>query len=244
MLVWALLRTPRWMIATVVVTLVCGVFVSLGNWQLRRHHERAAENTVIAARMVNEPLDLAVLIRAAGEDVDSLAFHPVRVTGEFEPDHEILVRSQVAGDRAGFHVVTPLVTAEAGTVLVNRGWVPLAVERPPVEGAPPPSGPVTVEGVARVTQTRPVVGPTEPEGRLTVVARIDLERLSQQFDDLAPVWVQQTDPAGTPVPVRLPLPATDDPGPHLPYAVQWYSFAVIGVVGYALLIRRALRTGS
>jgi cytochrome oxidase assembly protein ShyY1 len=79
---------------------------------------------------------------------------------------------------------------------------------------------------------------------LRIVARIDLARLDQQFDDLVPVWIQQTDDVLDPLPVRVAVPVTDDPGPHLPYAFQWYSFAVITAVGYGVLIRRALRTSS
>jgi surfeit locus 1 family protein len=113
-----------------------------------------------------------------------------------------------------------------------------------VESAAPPSGEVTVEGLARATQQRPIVGPTEPDGVLTVVARIDLDRLSEQFSNLVPVWIQQTGSADGPLPIPLDVPATDDPGPHLPYAVQWYSFAMIGVVGFGFLMRRAARTAA
>ena len=236
---WQLLRSPRWIIATVVVVAISAVFVSLGQWQLGRHAERALENTVTASRMSGEPTELAVVLAAAGGDVDTLGYRPIVVTGEFVGDQEILVRSQVANDRAGFHVVTPLLTDD-GTVLVNRGWVPLAAEAPPVVAVPPPSGTVTVSGLARVSQVRPSIGPTEPEGRLSVVARIDLDRLSAQFDDLAPVWIQQTDPSPDSLPVRLESPDVDDPGPHLPYAVQWFSFAAIALVGYGFIIRKAL----
>ena len=236
---WQLLRSPRWIIATVVVVAISAVFVSLGQWQLGRHAERALENIVTASRMSAQPTNLVAVLAAAGDDLDSLNYRPVVVAGEFVPDAEILVRSQVANDRGGFHVVTPLLT-DGGTVLVNRGWVPLAAEAPPVTAVPPPSGNVTVHGLARVSQVRPSIGPTEPEGRLSVVARIDLERLSDQFDNLAPVWIQQTDPSPDSLPVRLELPDVDGPGPHLPYAVQWFSFAAIALVGYGFIIRKAL----
>lgn len=235
----ALLRTPRWAIATLVVVALCAVFVALGRWQLQRHQERSVENTVNAQRLSAPPVSLGDMLEAAGGDVTSLEYRRVVVTGRFDPANEILVRSQVANERPGFHVVTPL-AAQDRVVLVNRGWVPLAVEGPPVTGAPPPPGVVTVEGVVRLSQIRPSIGPVEPEGRLDVVARIDLERLGQQFTDLAPVWVQQTDPPAGNLPIRLPMPDTDDPGPHLPYAVQWFSFALIAAGGYGLLVRRAL----
>lgn len=240
---WNLLRTPRWAIATVTVVAICVLFVALGQWQLRRHTERQLENTVNASRIAAEPLALGVLIEAAGSDLDSLEYRPVILTGTFVAQEEILVRSQVADERPGFHVVTPLLT-DTGTVLVNRGWVPLAAEQPPVDEVPPPTGRITVTGLVRLSQERPAVGPTEPEGRLAVVARIDLDRLGEQFDDLAPVWAQQTDPSPDPLPVRVPAPDVDDPGPHLPYAVQWFSFALIGAGGFGMLVRRAIRTGS
>lgn len=238
---WKLLRTPRWGLATLVVVAICGLFVSLGQWQLRRHAERALENTIVANRLAGEPAELSTLLAAAGSDADSLDHRPVSVTGTFDPDREILVRSQVSNERPGFHVVTPLLS-DVGTVLVNRGWVPLAVESPPVAAVPPPEGAATIEGLVRTSQSRPPIGPTEPEGVLTIVSRIDLDRLDRQFDDLAPVWVQQLRPAADTLPVPLDVPDTDDPGPHLPYAIQWFSFAVIGAVGYGLLVRKALRT--
>lgn len=239
----ALLRTPRWAAATTVFVAISLVFVSLGRWQLQRHGERQLENTVNSERLAAEAVPLDEMLAAAGDDLASLEYRRVEVSGVFSPDTEILVRSQVANERPGFHVVTPLVTP-FGTLLVNRGWVPLAVESPPVTEVPPGSGEVTVEGVVRLSQQRPSIGPVEPEGELDIVARIDIERLAPQFSDLLPVWAQQTDPSVGELPIRVPLPDTDDPGPHLPYAVQWFSFAAIAIGGYGLLVRRALRGGT
>jgi cytochrome oxidase assembly protein ShyY1 len=239
--VWTILRTPRWAIATLVVVTVCAVFASLGQWQLRRHAELQVENTVNAARLMSEPIELPVLLDAAGADLDSLEYRPVEVTGSYRPADELLVRSQTANERPGFHVVTPLDT-EVGTVLVNRGWVPLAVETPPVDAVPPPEGTITIDGLVRLSQVRPSIGPVEPEGELSVIARIDLDRLAAQFDDLAPVWVQATSPSNDTLPIRLDPPPVNEPGPHLPYAVQWFSFAIITAGGFALLVRRAAQT--
>ena len=238
-----LLRRPRWIAATVLVVAVCLVFAALGRWQLRRHEERKLANEVMSARMAAEPIDLLAALGAAGPDIGSLDFRPVTVTGVFDPADEVLLRSQVSDGRPGFDVVTPL-TTEQGTVLVNRGWVPLAADTPPVTEVTPPAGTVTVSGLARKSQVRPSIGPVEPDGRLTVIARVDLIRLSTQFPDLLPAWVQETDPPVDVLPIRVPPPPTDDPGPHLPYAFQWFSFAVITAVGYGFLIRKALLTGE
>ena len=108
----------------------------------------------------------------------------------------------------------------------------------------PPSGIVVVEGILLRAQHRGSFGPKDPvEGTLSVLNRVDIERLDQQVPgNLYPLWVQLT--AQTPPPVELPLPLPPPElglGPHLSYAVQWFIFATIGLVGWPLLIRRARR---
>ena len=43
-------------------------------------------------------------------------------------------------------------------------------------------------------------------------------------------------------PVRLGLPAMDD-GPHLNYAIQWFTFAVVALVGVGTLIAQDIKRG-
>jgi cytochrome oxidase assembly protein ShyY1 len=45
------------------------------------------------------------------------------------------------------------------------------------------------------------------------------------------------------LPRRWPTPALDD-GPHLSYVVQWFSFALIIVVGTGALLRKTTILGS
>jgi surfeit locus 1 family protein len=47
--------------------------------------------------------------------------------------------------------------------------------------------------------------------------------------------VQSPDPALPQSPRRIEPPALDD-GPHLSYAIQWFAFAVIAIVGAAALV--------
>jgi len=232
---YSFLLKPRWLAALVFTTAVVVVFILLGNWQLERHEEVRLDNQIRSGRLAAEPIELSAMLEAAGPSVESLAYRRATVEGTFDPESEIFVRNEVDDGNAGFHVITPLETS-TGTLLVNRGWVPLAAERPPVPEAPPPEGEVEVEVMVRLSEKRPRFGRIEPEGPLTVVNRIDLERLEQQFDELMPVWGQlvSDDPG---LPRELEVPSFDDNGPHLEYALQWYAFAVIAVGGAASLIR-------
>ncbi len=119
---------------------------------------------------------------------------------------------------------------------MNRGWVSLAADKPPVTEAPPPSGEVEIDVILRLSQERPRFGRVEPDGTLSVVNRIDLDRLASQFDDLLPVWGQLVAPDDS-IPRPVPIPAFDDNGPHFEYALQWYAFALIAIGGAVFLIR-------
>jgi surfeit locus 1 family protein len=237
------LRSPRWLLGHVLVVAVCVLFINLGFWQIRRLEERRLENTVMASRLAAAPQPIEELIVGAGSDLDSLAFRSTTATGEFARDEEVLVRSQVNQGTAGWHVITPLVLADGRAVLINRGWVPLEMDQVPVP-ADSPAGEVTIFGWLGLTRIRQSGGATEPEGRLTHIARIDIERLQQQMPfELLPVYIS-ADRGGTPLPIAVARPITTDDGPHLLYAVQWFSFTIISVVGYFFLLRRAVRQSN
>ena len=241
---YSFLRSPRWIAALIVVATVVAVFVALGNWQLSRHREVQLGNQISSARIAAEPADLGSMLTAAGTSVDSLENRRAIAEGSFVPAEEVLVRNQVNNGVAGFHVVTPFRFGEA-TILVNRGWVPLALDTPPIDAAPPPDGTLEVELLLRASQPIPAVGRIEPEGRLEVINRIDLDRLGEQFPDLAPVWGQLISPdEAERFPVALETPTFDDDGPHLAYAVQWFLFALTTVVGSVFLIRSTGRKAA
>lgn len=240
---YAFLRTPRWIGASLVVAIIAVLFVNLGLWQLRRLDDRRLRNDVLASRLAEPPIALLDALDAIGSAVDSLEYRPVTVTGEFDTAAEILVRSQVHEGSAGFHVITPLIVEGGGSLLVNRGWVPLALEAA-VDQVPPPPGRVEETGLVRLSQPRPAIGPVEPAGSLEQVARLDLDRLAEQFDGLLPVWLQETGGSEDALPIPLTLPDTEDEGPHLAYAIQWFLFALIGLIGFGFLIRRSARIGG
>ena len=219
------------------------LFISLGFWQLRRLDERQLQNTVGESRFEDEPVDLGLLLDASGEEQDTLEFRRATATGEFQPDDEVLIRSQVHQGVAGFHVITPLLGERGTAVLVNRGWAPLDADQVPVAAAPPPEGTVTVTGWVRPTQARGALGPSDPEeGRLVTMSRVDIDRIQQQVPyELEPVYLSLLDDLEGDLPVVAQPPSFADEGPHLAYAIQWFSFALIGLVGYFFLIRRAAR---
>ena len=231
--------TPRWITGHAVAVTFVIVFVLLGMWQLRRHDERSEFNAVVTTRLAADPVPLPALDVVAA-DPERVEWLPVTVTGSYQVDDEVLLVARTLRGRSGHDILTPLRVGDV-TIIVDRGWVPIDAGDPPISGAEPPPGRVTVTGVLRTTQVRGTFGPTDPaNGVLDRISRVDVTRLDQQTGDpLYPMWIQLTEqvPVGGAFPEVQALPETDA-GPHLSYAVQWFAFAAIIVVAYPLLMRR------
>jgi surfeit locus 1 family protein len=63
---------------------------------------------------------------------------------------------------------------------------------------------------------------------------------------LLPVYLQlseQDPPQVEGLPAPAPLPELSE-GPHLGYALQWFAFATIALVGYVVLLRRGRRPAA
>lgn len=231
------LRQPKWIIATVVVLALGAVFIRLGVWQLDRLEERQLTNAIGETRLEAEPVELSILLGETA-DLDSLQYRRVTIEGEYDPSEEVLIRSQVELGQAGFHVITPLVRDYGSAVLVNRGWVPITMDTPPVDAAPV-SGRQTVEGWVHLTQTRPPLGREEPPGDLDVLNRVDIARIGRQVThELAPIYVVAMGEKSDELPIRVDPPDFTDEGPHLAYAIQWFGFAAVGLIGFFFLLRR------
>lgn len=235
----AALRQPKWVVAAVLVVLVAALFVRLGVWQLARLQERKTANEVGETHLTADPVPLDRLLAETGDDLASLEYRKVTATGRWDTAEEVLIRSQVELGTAGFHVITPLVGEDGSAVLVNRGWVPLAMDTPPVEEASPLHSEDQVEGWVHLTQLRPALGAEEPRGELDIFNRVDIDRIASQMPyPLAPVYVVAIGERGDQLPIPLHPPDFTDEGPHLSYAIQWFSFALIAIVGFFFLVRR------
>lgn len=241
-------RRPRWLFLSGFVVIFVVVSILLGFWQLRRLDERRSQNAVVASRLDRPPVSLDE-VEAALQPVDGFAPDPadleftlVSAEGVLRDGGRVLVRSQVVNGQAGTHAVYPLDLGDGSAVLVNVGWFPLGVTPPPVAELYPPDGRIALTGLLRATQLRPSFGRQEPDGLLDQVARVDVARLQEQIDlPLAPYWIQLLEPSeqgSLPVPAEVP---ELDEGAHFSYAVQWFSFALIAVVGYLALVRKELK---
>jgi surfeit locus 1 family protein len=143
------------------------------------------------------------------------------------------------------HIFTPLRMGD-GAVLVNRGWVP-APDAATVDLAAlhrPPDPEVT--GV--LLPFPDIQTNAADEGFRARWFRLDRDAIGTGYPyAIAPVYLQVTDHGvrtGSGIePVPIPPPELGS-GPHLSYAVQWFSFAAIFLIGWAALVVRRTRPGT
>ncbi|HMO59687.1 MAG TPA: SURF1 family protein [Roseiflexaceae bacterium] len=237
----------RRLVATLIILAGVIFLCRLGIWQLERHAQRLALNERIISGMAREPL---VLEPDALPSIELLDYRQIAVRGVFDPSHEFLLRNRSFNGATGYHLITPFrLSGSTTAILVDRGWIPLTRASPAERTAfAPPPGEVLLVGIARRSQEatgRPQDPPLSSDRpRLDAWFRITIDRIQQQIPyPLLPVFVElQPDPNGIPV---LPQPvATSDlgPGSHFGYAVQWFSFAFIFLVGYLIFSWRQLRS--
>lgn len=237
-------RNAVFLVAAVVMT---ALFVRLGVWQLHRLGERRAYNREVASRLA-EP---AIALHAVPSDSGQNHYRRVRFSGTFDFAHEIVLIDRVRDGAPGVDLVTPMHpdSGELGdtAVLVERGWV-YSPDGMSVDGAWWRE-PAAVSGMGYVIELAawngPAQSPNQPRD-FRWLDRAAIERsVGYPIADYAIVLEADAREAaartaatdGPRVPIRVPPPALDE-GPHLNYAIQWFSFALIAIVGtaYALFI--------
>lgn len=250
---WRFVLTPKWLLRHVLVVALVVAMTAAGFWQLRRLDDKRTYKALVEARqempaaVVGDVLDPAVGVGDAA--VRDVLYRTVTATGRYAAGDTVVVENRTLNGASGGWVLTPLLLDDGNAIVVNRGFVGFTRQGDIVPPSPP-SGRVSVEGLLFPSQTRGRFGATDPDrGKLAVLARVDLARFEAQFDrPLYAAYVQLTssDPpqgrARTGAPELVALGAPDPTeGPHLSYAVQWFTFTLIATGGYALLLRRVAR---
>lgn len=250
--------TPGGIAATILVLVVAAVCVRLGFWQLDRLEWRTERNRILSERLALPVLPVA----SADLDTAGLAYRRVELRGEFDNARSFVLAGRAHGGVPGVHVVTPLRLEHGDVVLVNRGWL-RAPDAATVDLRPHRvDGPVHLIGMVVPFFARRA--PDDDGGR--DAARYPIRVADPAADDgTAPVWFRPDDEA---VRASLPYPVADfivqaiaeegadavagqitplgppelDRGPHLGYAIQWFSFAAIALIGWGIVVARRLTT--
>jgi len=216
------------------VVVVAGACVGLGIWQLDRLAQRRATN-VETGRARSAP----VVHLAAGRP-DDLDQRRVVATGRFDRERLFVLWGRPYRGSPGVELVVPLrLTGSDTAVLVNLGFVPAADAvhfDPAVVNIPAED---SVAGLAQAIPLDPGWGQPMVSRGDTTWRHIELTAVTERLPyPVIPVIIRRTPPDSAGGYPRALTPAPLDDGPHLSYAIQWFSFATIALVGGTIWIRK------
>lgn len=228
----------RWVALAVFLSLLAYAFVLLGEWQLSRLDERRDRNTAVSANRDEPVVPYSELMGRPVPDADQ--WRRVSLTGSYSGE-QYQVRYRNQGGNPGIEVAAVFTTDSGDVVLVDRGFIAREQGKPDTEVLPtPPTGTVSVVGYLR--------GDEKGDDTATVphdfkVRLIDAESIGASLGrPLLPGYVSlvSSEPSNGAelAPIEPPSPTE---GNHFSYALQWFAFSVIAVVGIAVLIRADLQ---
>jgi surfeit locus 1 family protein len=214
-------------LAGAIVALAIAAFFSrLGVWQLHRLAERKAANAAIRAARELAPVELP-LHRVEPEALRDRRAH---AHGVYDYTHERVWRGRTYDGAPGVALLTPLRLSDGSAVFVDRGWVPSP-------------------DAAHVDATRYREGDSADVTGLALPAPrdrgdVDPQALKDSLPYAVLSIVIQLNDSTAPHPTGLKRwrPPALDNGPHLAYAIQWFCFATIVVVGVVVLLWKTAKT--
>lgn len=221
-------------LAGTLLMLVCiPLFIKLGFWQYHKAEQKQMLQEMYDKALLAEPVDLPLKF----EDLQDWRYRQVKVLGTYRPQYQILLDNQVAQERAGYHVITPLqIVSSEKYVLVNRGWVPANADRSVLPEFETPAGELEIVGHLWLPSDKfyslEQQGATEVGAPWqTVWQNMDMVRYQQSAPiEVMPLVIRLD--AGSPAGGYLrewPRPA-ERIMTHIGYALQWFGFAVTALL--------------
>ena len=208
------------------------LFTGLGIWQVERRAWKLDLIRKVETRVHAAPAPLPPRSAWGGD----LAYRRVRVTGTFHHDRETLVQA-LTERGGGWWVMTPLRTS-AGTILINRGYVPDDRRDSATRRAALPAGTVTVPGLIRTT------GPgggflrsNDPDGDRWFSRDVAAIAAAKQLGPVLPFFIDADatpNPGGYPVGGLTVIAFRNN---HAGYALTWFSLAILSIAGAVMVIR-------
>ena len=243
--------SARWIGLGLLMTLAAATMVGLGFWQLDRYYFRTAINNRIDAATAAAPVPLGSVLSApsgpapgtVGPDAPAeAAWTRVTVSGHYDQVHEILARARTVNENVGFEIVTPLVLDNGTAILVDRGWIPPAADGVSAPDVPPaPTGTVAVFGRIHAAESRPDA-PEQFAGRVSIrrITPASVAGLLPYPIYGAYVTMDTQTPTKDARFVAV-SPDYENSGMNAGYVAQWWSFAVLTLVGFGYLVVKEAR---
>lgn len=205
------------------------LLAGLGIWQLERLQWKRGLIAEMTRNMAAAPIGLNAALMLG----DRAQYRPVSVAGRFENDKEAYLFTTGPDGAPVYHVLAPLLLQDGRVMMIDRGYVPVALRDPALRPGSEPRGLAHVVGVWR-TPDRP--GPFTPAPDLAhrIWFARDLSGIAkaEKLKLAASAILEATITTSSgPWPQSGQI-RVDLPNDHLQYALTWFLLAGALVVVY------------
>ncbi len=213
----------------VALTMIAGIafLLALGSWQLDR---LAWKEGLIAlaeqrAQETAEKFDTAQAANAP----EALHYKNVTVTGRFETEKEAYLYTIVSEPKGGtggpgWFVITPFVLEDGSRVLVNRGFVPVALMPDKKAWAVQETEPLTLKGIVTLSEPRGLFAAQDNQQTREFYTR-DSKAIAAVLGVKAPEMIIDRAAEGAPSLPQAGETLLDFNNNHLAYAFTWFALA-------------------
>lgn len=221
----------------VFTAIAVGICVRLGIWQLDRLSQRRAQNAIVSARGSAPAMTVAEL---SGQDTSVTHWRHVRVEAVADYEHELVHATRTQNGSPGVHLLTPVRPLDGSwgdtAILVLRGYL-YAADGRTVDFAKAreadtlrletllTSFPPIKAGQARMQSSPRAMRLLNPDTIATLIGRPVAPFILLALGDTVMTDITR--------PSRVPAPPITE-GTHFSYAMQWFSFATIFVIGFVV----------
>lgn len=193
---------------------------------------------LVRTHMSEDPVPLATLSKPGTPIAEDDEWTRVRVSGRFDPAHQVTVKFTTRDGAAGADVVTPLVLSDGRAVLVDRGWMPTANDDERPRDVPaPPSGHTTIEGWLRPDNGAERNAVVPFDGQVRAIASHGMQKFVGRT--VLPGFINLQRPRASHLAAE-PRPSIGH-ALNFFYAWQWWFFAGLALFGYFWFARAEAR---
>lgn len=243
---WRAIFGPKALALSLIAILAIALCLDLGKWQWHRKQARDQFNHVLTTNLNAPPIALSEVMSNKEAPKQSDRWRRIQVSGTYLSG-TYYVRGRSHHGKYGYAVLSILQgSADNQLLWIDRGWVAApgnATEQP--TAPTPPEGVVKLLGRVRGLDSldNPGLGGALfglPFKHAETVATFISQQIATESTIKGYVELVSSTPSGQNQPIPLDIPEIT-PGPYLAYAVQWYLFALLFLLGRIMLGRDEYR---
>ncbi len=217
--------------ATVTLFLLAFLFTALGAWQEKRATEK---------KITEQQHQQATTLSLENAITLKQRFSHINVSGHYDTSRHILLDNQIWHGRVGVYVFTPFYTTSGTAILINRGWLPLALDRKTMPEISTPQQEIVLKGTLNIL---PVPGrilgsadQLEEDRWPQLVTYLNHVDISQSLGIRLENWViQLSSSEWSGFDGRDWKPVFLSSKRHKAYAFQWFALATVSIVMWIVI---------